>query len=337
MYGFTRLKQTVPILMLLCLLLGFSGNAGGDVIHVNATGWWVNSSKFHQSDTPLDDALKNASTNDTIVLYTDGRLSGAFVHLSVLKSLQSQKTARASLKNETSALLKNWSQVFWGVTLLVAAVFGLILYAGYRSNKNLNRAEMRRAIAGAFVVGIHCLLVLSIVFDVERDIVIGAYLGGLTSVVGFYFGSRTVLQTQQEQQGQQKQQLLEWQERIERRESGLDMENLGFYFGSKTTQQENGVVGIENAEFRDGKLVLSFRNGSSKSVEVDAVYINGRAQKIEKTKVNPKSVKEIILDYDWEAGKVISLTDYSIKVCTSDGFCSEVNLKAHERGGGSEG
>ncbi len=283
MYGFTRLKQTVPILML-CLL--FSGIAGGDVIHVNATGWWVNSSQFHQSDTISDDVLKNA-------------------------------------------LLKNWSHVFWGVTLLVAAVFGLILYAGYRSNKNLNRAEMRRAIAGAFVAGIHCLLVLSIVFDVERDVVIGAYLGGLTSVVGFYFGSRTVLQTQQEQQGLQKQQLLEWQERVERRESGLDIENLGFYFGSKTTQQENGVIGVENAEFRDGKLVLSFRNGSGKSVEVDAVYVNGRAQKIEKTKVNPKSVKEIILDYLWEAGK-----DCSIKVCTSDGFCSEVNLKAPERAGG---
>ena len=67
------------------------------------------------------------------------------------------------------------------------------------------------------------------------------------------------------------------------------------------------MIGIENAEFRDGKLVLSFRNGSGKSVEVDAVYVNGRAQKIEKTKVNPKSVKEIILDYLWEVEKIALL------------------------------
>ena len=284
-YIFEYMFKYTAILML-CLLPGLIGCAGGKVIHVNETGWWVAKSQFHRSATPLNDALKNASAGDTIVVYRNGNLSGTFVHISrsILNSIQPQTT---------QVLIKNWLHVFLGVLLPVSVAFGLILYAGYRSNRNLNRTEMRRAMAGAFIVGIHCLLVLSVVFDVARDVVIGSYIGGLSSVIGFYFGSRTAQQTHGE--------------------------------------GEEGAVRIENVDFRDCKgrqIVISFRNGSSRSVEVDAVYINNKPQRIEKVKVNPKSAGEIVLDYEWEAGK-----DYSIKVCTSDGFCSEINRRAPERGG----
>ncbi len=93
-------------------------------------------------------------------------------------------------------LLKNWFEVFIMSIGLVMLIFISLVLLGYKSNKSLNKTEMRRAIAGAFVVGIHCLLFLSIVFNVERNVVIGAYLSGVSSIIGFYFGSRTAQQQQ---------------------------------------------------------------------------------------------------------------------------------------------
>ncbi len=265
------MKYVALILALLCL----SPLVEGKVIHVNETGWWVDTSQFHQSNTPLDDALKNASDGDKIIVYANGKLSGVI------------------FQGEDRVLIKSWFWVFLGVLLFVASAFGLILYAGYRSNRNLNKAEMRRAVAGAFVIGVHCLLVLSVVFDVARDIVIGAYIGGITSIIGFYFGSRTVHQIRQE---------------------------------------DEGYMGIENVDFRKedkrGQIVVTFRNGSGKSVDIDAVYVNKRRVEISKIRVNPFSPAEIPVNFEWKEGE-----EYEIKVCTSEGRCSQIRVKAPERGG----
>jgi len=93
--------------------------------------------------------------------------------------------------NMIELYLKNWFEVFIMSIGLVTLIFISLVLLGYKSNKSLNKTEMRRAIAGAFVVGIHCLLFLSVVFNVERNVVIGAYLSCVSSIIGFYFGSRT--------------------------------------------------------------------------------------------------------------------------------------------------
>ncbi len=91
-------------------------------------------------------------------------------------------------------LLKNWFEIFIVSIGLVILIFISLILLGYKSNRSLDKTEMRRAIAGTFVVGIHCLLFLSIVFNIERSIIIGAYLGGVSSIIGFYFGFRTIQQ-----------------------------------------------------------------------------------------------------------------------------------------------
>ena len=175
----------------------------------------------------------------------------------------------------------------------IMAVFMILVWLGYRSNSSLNRGEMRRAIAGAFVSTFVVLIFVLLHLHYNRiNEVIAGFITMVTTIVGFYFGSRTAQQEVEEEE----------------------------------------VVGIENAEFRDGKIVLSFRNGSRRSVEVDAVYVNRRRVETPKVRVNPRSLAEIPVSFEWKEGE-----EYEIKVCTSKGKCSQVRVRAPKGGGESEG
>ncbi|NOZ58560.1 MAG: hypothetical protein GXO66_03145 [Euryarchaeota archaeon] len=185
----------------------------------------------------------------------------------------------------------------------VLVVFLVFVLLGYHSNRSLNRGEMRRAIAGTFVFSFAVLMfvLLHLGYTGIGEVVSG-FMAMVTTIVGFYFGSRTA-----------------------------------------QMRETEGAVGVENVEFRDGQVVLSFRNGSGSSVTVDAVYVNSRRVVTAETQVAPLSLAEIPVRMEWEAGK-----EYAIKVCTSSGRCSEVRVKAPDEGlspadankkeaGGSEG
>ena len=59
------------------------------------------------------------------------------------------------------------------------------------SDEKLNKEELRRAIAGSFIVGFGIIAVLSFVFNVLREQIIPAYIEFVGVVIGFYFGQRT--------------------------------------------------------------------------------------------------------------------------------------------------
>jgi hypothetical protein len=71
--------------------------------------------------------------------------------------------------------------------------FVLLVLLGYKNDKALSRGEMRRAITAFFVLLFGSLVVASFFpIDLELpDTVQGLFVGTVTTVVGFYFGSRT--------------------------------------------------------------------------------------------------------------------------------------------------
>jgi len=233
-------------------------------IYVNESGWWITS--FNNSSTPLNDALKFSSPGDVVIVYSNGSIVGVIPIENILAT--------------------NWLPVFGLIVLAVSISFVFTLALGYRASGRLDTGEMRRAIAGAILIGIHCLLFLSITFNIARDVVVGAYVGGLSSVIGYYFGSRSAQQV----------------------------------------EREEGFLKVENVEFRCNdkrQIVISLRNGTKRSVVVDAVYVNGKSQKINRVAIEPKSVKDVVLDFDWSENEV-----YNIKVCTSEGICLKEVSKA---------
>jgi hypothetical protein len=143
--------------------------------------------------------------------------------------------------------------------VVVASFFWWLIHIGYKADNRLNKGEMRRAVAGAFVIGFHAIVLLYIVLSPEssRDFVL-AYIEFVGLVVGFYFGSRTAQQQR------------------------IEVEELV----------------IENVVLEDSRLKISVRNLTSKAVTVDRVYVNGKPKSIDPKVVNPLSVEDITLEID---------------------------------------
>ncbi len=71
--------------------------------------------------------------------------------------------------------------------------FLLLIVLGYISNHKLDKGEMRRAIAGFFIL-LFGLLVTASFFPIGVDLPVaiqGLFAGTITTLIGFYFGSRT--------------------------------------------------------------------------------------------------------------------------------------------------
>lgn len=81
--------------------------------------------------------------------------------------------------------------LIFGFGLFVFAVFAGTLILGYLRDKDLNKGEMRRAIAGTFVVGFTLLLILSLFYEFKNKDIITAYIQLTGIVIAFYFGTRT--------------------------------------------------------------------------------------------------------------------------------------------------
>lgn len=76
--------------------------------------------------------------------------------------------------------------------IVILATFLYLIHLGYKADDKLDKGEMRRAIAGTFVVGFTVLLILSLTYDCSyRSEIVMMYIELVGIVIGFYFGQRT--------------------------------------------------------------------------------------------------------------------------------------------------
>ncbi len=85
------------------------------------------------------------------------------------------------------------------LSLLVIAIgvvmitFVSLIITGCRNDGNLDQGEMRRAIAGTFVVGFTVLMFILSAYDIRNKEIINAYVQMVGVIVGFYFGAKTAM------------------------------------------------------------------------------------------------------------------------------------------------
>ena len=145
--------------------------------------------------------------------------------------------------------------------LVILAVFVMLIILGFKADKQLDKGEMRRAIAGTFVVGFTILLILCLTYGIYQNEVIIAYIELTGIVVGFYFGAKTAAE--------------------KRAEAAAE-------------------ITIENVRFPAKEVAIAIRNGGDSKITVDTIYINKEAFKPDsKQEINPHKSKEIVQAYDW--------------------------------------
>jgi hypothetical protein len=67
------------------------------------------------------------------------------------------------------------------------------IITGCRNDGKLDQGEMRRAIAGTFVVGFTILMFILSAYDIRNKDIINAYVQMVGVIVGFYFGAKTAM------------------------------------------------------------------------------------------------------------------------------------------------
>ncbi|GEM_PF-800126 len=82
----------------------------------------------------------------------------------------------------------------WAAIIILAIVFLLLIYLGFAVDGTLDQGEMRRAIAGTFVLGFTMLIFFLSMYKIENPTVVTAYLQMVGVIVGFYFGAKTALE-----------------------------------------------------------------------------------------------------------------------------------------------
>ncbi|RSD35929.1 MAG: copper-binding protein, partial [Methanohalophilus sp.] len=60
------------------------GTAGADTLNVNDTGWWKDGNSFNESSTPIQAAVSNASSGDTILVDSGTYIENIEVSTSLL-------------------------------------------------------------------------------------------------------------------------------------------------------------------------------------------------------------------------------------------------------------
>jgi len=81
----------------------------------------------------------------------------------------------------------------WAAIIILAIVFLLLIYMGCAVDGSLDQGEMRRAIAGTFVLGFTMLIFFLARYEIQNKEVVTAYLQMVGVIVGFYFGAKTAL------------------------------------------------------------------------------------------------------------------------------------------------
>ena len=180
------------------------------------------------------------------------------------------------------------SEEVWVGSLAIFVVFFIMIFLGYLVDRNLNKGEMRRAIAGSFVVGFSILMFLSLICDFSENQIITMYVQIAGIVIGFYFGSRTVGEKKEEE------------EKLEQ----ISIENIHFSEQDKT-------------------INITIRNSGTKNVIVDMVYINNEPKQVQVLTIKPESIGNLSIKHEWEKEK-----EYNIKIATTKGKISEKIEKA---------
>ena len=147
--------------------------------------------------------------------------------------------------------------------LVILLIFGGMILLGFRADKKLDQGEMRRAIAGTFVVGFTILMVLSIKYDIPDNDVTTMYIQLAGIVIAFYFGTRAVA--------------------VKRAEAAA-------------------MIGIEHVRFLPDhkKIAITIRNGGDSEIKVDKIYINGNVIE-ESIKISPEKSKETEQNCKWQS------------------------------------
>lgn len=177
----------------------------------------------------------------------------------------------------------------WAAILLLVIVFGALVGVGYcaKERGRLDMGEMRRAIAGTFVVGFTILTILCLKYGINQTAVVLAYIELVGIVIGFYFGTRTVAEERAEAAAK------------------ISIEHVKF---------------VDDADPKKRKMMLTIRNGGDSEIKVDKIYINEDAFETD-IKINPQKSKEIEQLYEWEYE-----TEYKIKIATTAGLTEDITL-----------
>jgi len=170
------------------------------------------------------------------------------------------------------------------VVCAILGIFVLLIVLGYRADKNLNKGEMRRAIAGTLVIGFVLLVFLSLCYEISNQPLVIAFIELVGIVVGFYFGSKTVAEKKE------------------------------------VEEKKTGQIKIENVQFpgKSDKIIITIRNSGDFEVTMDRVYINNEPKKIEEGTISPKSAKDFPVEHGWKKGE-----SYRIKIATTEGIITE--------------
>lgn len=89
----------------------------------------------------------------------------------------------------------------WAAIIIMTIVFLLLLYLGCMADGRLDQGEMRRAIAGTFVLGFTMLIFFLAAYPVKNQEVVSAYLQMVGVIIGFYFGAKTATALASSQSG----------------------------------------------------------------------------------------------------------------------------------------
>lgn len=160
----------------------------------------------------------------------------------------------------TTAKIHHW--VGFVAIVVIVLCFGMILYLGWREDHKLDKGEMRRAIAGTFVIGFTILTILCLNYRIYQTEILLAYIELVGIVIGFYFGAKTAA-------------------------------------GKRA--EASAKIGIEHLRFPDPdrkKIAITIRNGGDTEIKVDKVYVNEKAFETD-VKIDSQKSKEIEQPCEW--------------------------------------
>jgi len=169
--------------------------------------------------------------------------------------------------------------------IIIISVFLWLVSIGYSADKTLSRGEMRRAIAGIFVIGFHVIILIFLLLFPEnsKDLIV-AYIEFVGLVVGFYFGSRTAQQQQ--------------------------------------TQSEQKLI-VENVSPKNDEIVITVRNLTNSEQIVDRIYVKDKPYNLEgEMRIPPGKYRDIPLKKDMLQQAGINENDVvaeNIKIATKSG------------------
>jgi hypothetical protein len=172
------------------------------------------------------------------------------------------------------------------VVFIILVVFVGILGAGWYADRNLDKGEMRRAIAGVFVVGFTIIVFLSISYDIELSKIVLMYIELAGIVIGYYFGARTAKEKRAEAAAK------------------ITIEHMKFAYDDDPTKR---------------KIILTIRNGGDTEIKVDKIYVNEVAYETS-VKVESQKSKEIEEFHEWKYE-----TEYKIKIAATTGLTDEIS------------